>query len=199
MGCNSQENTIHDPVPPSLCINGIKPIDHVESELGGFIVKDHPIDPNRPVQMWLPKGFHKQFWKYSSQQDEAGIPEKDKNLMLKAIKPHRARIFDARELQATFESPQAMFEKHGFCLLNHKSAVKDWNGDYANTNNDITNIYQDEVIGLIKNEVFKGYNVNSDIKEGMAPAVLRRGEGGTKMLVFGVHNDYGLTIEARRK
>ena len=91
-----------------------------------------------------------------------------------------------------------MFEKHGFCLLQHKTAVKEWNGDYSNLDSDVSNIYHDEIINLLEKEVFKGHNINVT-KEGLAPAVLQRGGIGTKMFAFGVHNDYGLTIDARRK
>ena len=106
--------------------------------------------------------MHKSFENYSSEQDAAGVPEKDKNMYINNIKPHRARIFNGRDLQATFDSPQAMFEKHGFCLLQHKTAVKEWNSDYAKLDTDVTNIYHDEILNLLENEVFKGQNIDCD-------------------------------------
>jgi hypothetical protein len=41
-------------------------------------------------------------------------------------------IQDARVLQATYSSPAECFKKHGFCLLDSKTKVKEWNADWLN-------------------------------------------------------------------
>jgi hypothetical protein len=55
--------------------------------------------------------------------------------------PPPVTIHDARVLQASYSSPAECFKKHGFCLLNHKTNVKEWNADWRNKDNDITKFY----------------------------------------------------------
>jgi len=63
-------------------------------------------------------------------------------------------IYDARALQATYESPAAFWKDHGFCLLSHKTKVTEWNEDYTNLTSEITTIYKDEIEGLIRNDIY---------------------------------------------
>lgn len=100
-------------------------------------------------------------------------------------------IHDARALQATYESPAAFFKDFGFCLVQHKTQVKDWNTDYLSTDNEVCNIYQKEVDDLLKNHVYNGqYDKILDVKQ--PPAVLRRGpQTAIKAYAKGVHQDYG--------
>jgi hypothetical protein len=67
-------------------------------------------------------------------------------------------MHDARALQATFDSPAAFFKKHGFCLLQHKTAVKAWNDDEKNMKNEVTDIYWKEIEELAKTELYPNDN-----------------------------------------
>jgi hypothetical protein len=69
--------------------------------------------------------------------------------------PDTQTIHDARALQATYESPGAFFKEFGFCLLQHKTNVKEWNTDYFSTDNDVINTYHGEIDELLRSQVYK--------------------------------------------
>ena len=65
-----------------------------------------------------------------------GLEKEDKAALKEGpFKSPPITIHDARALQDTYASPAAFFKEHGFCLLHHKTNVKEWNVDYANTDN----------------------------------------------------------------
>ena len=73
----------------------------------------------------------------------------------KGMYPDTQTIHDARALQATYESPGAFFKEFGFCLLQHKSNVKEWCTDFMSTDNDITKFYHSEIDDLLRNQIYK--------------------------------------------
>jgi len=76
------------------------------------------------------------------------------NIEANSFESPKQTIYDARALQATYESPAAFWKDHGFCLLSHKTKVTEWNEDYTNLTSEITTIYKDEIEGLIRNDIF---------------------------------------------
>lgn len=53
------------------------------------------------------------------------------------MNPVEADFIDARQLQGD-DSPSEFFKKFGFCLIKNPTAVKVWNTDMKNRENDIT-------------------------------------------------------------
>lgn len=93
-------------------------------------------------------------------------------------------VHDARELQSTAKSEAAFFDEHGFVLLKHATAVKDWDRDIAS-------IYQAEIAQLIRNRLLPD---NRTIIQ-QAPSVVRRGHQ-RRFYAEGVHSDGPLTLDA---
>jgi hypothetical protein len=92
-------------------------------------------------------------------------------------------IHDARPLQAQAASEASFFEDHGFVLLPHETAVRDWDADPPT-------IYYPEVERLVRDRLFRGRRV--EVHQWSPP--LRRGRGtSTPQYANGVHSDYGLT------
>ena len=125
----------------------------------------------------------------------------DYNATAGMIPPKSVRIHDARQIQAAADDAEsAFFERHGFVLLRHESAVRDWgapgaepgNGSTATTTADIADNYAPEVEALIRDRLLPGRNI--EIQQ--PPYLLRRG-AGTPNPFYGlaVHNDYGLTAD----
>jgi len=56
----------------------------------------------------------------------------------------KVKIYNARELQAKFDSPHEFFKKYGFCLLHSPTKVKNWNENYLNPFSDINKYYHKE-------------------------------------------------------
>jgi hypothetical protein len=87
-----------------------------------------------------------------SEAAHANLSEEEKTAVTEsAFESPLITMHDARALQATYESPGAFYKAHGFCLLQHKTNVKEWNIDYGNSDNDITKIYHAEIDALLKN------------------------------------------------
>ena len=125
------------------------------------------------------------------------------------LPPTSMSIHDARQRQATAARDasfleSAFFKEHGFILLHHESAVRDWDsgsvvdpsrggsGAVPAATNDIANIYLPEMDALIRTRLLPGVGI--EIQQ--PPALLRRGPG-TANPYYGlaVHNDYGLTAD----
>jgi hypothetical protein len=98
-------------------------------------------------------------------------------------------IGDARMLQAGTRSEADFFETHGFVLLPHASAVRDWDTDVAA-------LYLPEIDEIIRKRLLPGRRV--EIQQ--SAALLRRGRGtATPFYANGVHQDFGLTPDDYEK
>lgn len=94
-------------------------------------------------------------------------------------------IADARALQAGAASEAAFFAEHGFVLLPHVSAVRDWDAD-------IMGVYLPEIDRLIRERLFPGRRVEFQ----NYPGVLRRGrDTPVPFYAEGVHSDGGIGPE----
>lgn len=97
----------------------------------------------------------------------------------------QVEIADARPLQAAAESEAAFFAEHGFVLLPHVSAVRDWDAD-------IMGVYLPEIAVLIRERLFPGKRVEFQ----NYPGVLRRGrDTPVPFYAEGVHSDGGIGID----
>jgi hypothetical protein len=94
-------------------------------------------------------------------------------------------IRDARELQSGAESEAKFFAEHGFVLLPHGTAVKDWGTD-------IGSIYLPEIEDIIRKRLLP----NRRVEVQQSPNLLRRGRGtSTPFYADGVHSDGPRTAE----
>ncbi|MBV9881663.1 MAG: hypothetical protein JO276_01490 [Sphingomonadaceae bacterium] len=91
-------------------------------------------------------------------------------------------IRDARALQARTESEAACFAAHGFALLPHASAVRDWD-------NEVAALYLPEIEAVIRERLLPGRRL--EIQQ--SPFLVRRGRGTGTPYANGVHQDHGLT------
>ena len=98
-------------------------------------------------------------------------------------------IRNARPLQDG-RRENAFLKDHGFVLLPHVSAVKDWDSGGATPyeQNEIARIYMPEVAAIIRERLLPGVPV--EIEQG--PYLVRRGPTAAGY-AQGIHNDYGLT------
>jgi hypothetical protein len=95
-------------------------------------------------------------------------------------------IEDARQLQSGARSEAEFFAEHGFVLLEHSTAVRDWDTD-------VGPIYLGEIETVIRERLLPGRRI--EIQQ--APRLLRRGRGtGTPFYAEGVHSDGPLTPDA---
>jgi hypothetical protein len=100
-------------------------------------------------------------------------------------------MLDARPLQSGTESEARFFADHGFVLLRHESAVRDWEPNLADPpDSDIGRIYLGEIETLIRERLLPGRR----LLVWQYPILVRRGEGtSTPQYATGVHQDYALT------
>ncbi len=99
--------------------------------------------------------------------------------------PRTVEIADARALQAAEDVSEAEFlARHGFVLLSHATAVRDWDSDVAS-------VYLPEVDRLIREQLLPGRRVEIE------PAPLLRRGRGTRAPFYadGVHSDGGLDLD----
>jgi len=95
-------------------------------------------------------------------------------------------IRDARRLQAGASSEAQFFADHGFVLLDHRSAVRDWDEDVERT-------YLPEIEAVVRERLFPGRRV--EVQQSPA-GLLRRGRGtSTPAYAGGVHSDAPLDPE----
>ena len=97
----------------------------------------------------------------------------------------KVEIADARALQAAEDVPEAEFmARHGFVLLSHPTAVRDWD-------HDIAAVYLPEIDRIVRERLLPGHRV--EIEPG---PLLRRGRGThVPFYAEGVHSDGGLDVE----
>ena len=107
------------------------------------------------------------------------------------------KIYNARLLQDQCGSPAEFFQQYGFCLLNHKTEVQEWNTDYKNSDNDIVNIYQEEIKALIREQVFPPSSCSEEIADfKLENSVLTRGKDqSVSFYATAIHQDYGQGYE----
>ena len=95
-------------------------------------------------------------------------------------------IKDARVLQSSERSEAQFFARYGFVLLEHATAVRDWDCD-------VGPIYLPEIEQIIRNRLLPGRRI--EIQQ--HPKLLRRGRGtSTPFYAEGVHSDGPLTADA---
>src|SRR5579872_3149656 len=95
-------------------------------------------------------------------------------------------IRDARALQANARSEAEFFAEHGFVLLDHKTAVRDWD-------HDVEAVYQPEIDALICERLFPGRRI--EVQQSPA-GLLRRGrDTNNPQYAGGVHSDGPVTAE----
>jgi hypothetical protein len=98
-------------------------------------------------------------------------------------------IRDARALQAESSSEAAFFDAHGFVLLPHATAVRDWDREVAD-------LYLPEIDAIIRERLLPGRRIEVQ----QTPFLLRRGRGtATPFYANGVHQDYGLAADDYEK
>jgi hypothetical protein len=98
-------------------------------------------------------------------------------------------ISDARRLQSGAASECDFFAEHGFVLLDHRSAVADWDADSPETS-DVARHYMPEIEAVLRERLLPGRKI--EIMQ--RPDPLRRGRGtSTPFYGDGVHQDFGLT------
>jgi hypothetical protein len=102
----------------------------------------------------------------------------------------RVAMHDARPLQAESESETRFFADHGFVLLRHASAVRDWEPNLADPpNSEIGRIYMGEIEAVIRDRLLPGRR----LLIWQYPVLVRRGEGmSTPQYGTGVHQDHAL-------
>jgi hypothetical protein len=99
-------------------------------------------------------------------------------------------IRDARLLQAAAPSEAAFLAEHGFVLLPHTTAVRDWDRD-------VDQVYLPEVEAVIRNRLFPGRPL--EVQQASA-GLLRRGRGTeTPGFADGVHSDAPLNADLYAK
>jgi hypothetical protein len=100
-------------------------------------------------------------------------------------------ITNARPVQALAKSEGAFFEDHGFVLLPHVTAVRDWDpapNDFESS--EVVRLYYPEIEQLVRQRLLPGKRV--EVHQWSPP--LRRGRGtSTPEYASAVHSDYGLT------
>ncbi|EGF91422.1 methyltransferase CmcJ [Asticcacaulis biprosthecium C19] len=138
----------------------------VETTLNGFIRRDLKLDG--PVQIRIKPPFDSMPW--------AEAPP--------------ITIQDARVLQGGQDAADFL-DARGFVLLDHLSAVKDWDAGGAAPleRNEIARIYMPEVEALIRNRLMPGQRLEFE----QGPFLIRRGPNTGNIYANGVHQDYGLT------
>lgn len=100
-------------------------------------------------------------------------------------------MHDARPLQATAQSEAEFFAEHGFVLLPHVSAVRDWEPNMADPqDSEIARIYVGEIDQVIRERLLPGRR----LLIWQYPVLTRRGEGtSAPQYGTGVHQDHALT------
>lgn len=101
-----------------------------------------------------------------------------------AMSSDAVEIGDARALQAGTASEAACLAEHGFVLLPHASAVRDWSAEVP--------LYNQEIATVIRERLFPGRRV--EVQEGGPP--LRRGrDTPVPFYADGIHSDGGAGLD----
>lgn len=166
----------------------VEPVDippvgeHIAAKLIGLVSKDFEVgedtDGWRRLFFGLP-------WK-----KPANVPWKHifSGFTQTEIKMHNARILQENSNLTKAE----FFEQHGFVLVKAPTKVKIWNEDYESEDNEITNIYHNEIDDILRNEVYPPGTIFNAIDQDKF--VLKRGpESKNNFYASGVHQDFCLT------
>lgn len=101
-------------------------------------------------------------------------------------------IADARAWQAQATSEAEFFQSHGFVLLEHATAVSEWESLPDSADCEVVRLYYPEIEYLARERLFPGKHI--EVHQWAPP--LRRGRGTSNpQYANGVHSDYGLTPE----
>ena len=101
----------------------------------------------------------------------------------------QVKVYDARALQRAAGSARACFERHGFALLEVKSAVRDWDADPDDMESEVNTVYADEIEALLQKRLMP----HVDISLVRSPSMYTRRGPNTahEEYVTGVHQDFG--------
>ena len=100
-------------------------------------------------------------------------------------------IRDARAFQAQAESETAFFDTHGFTLLPHRTAVREWGTAHDGAEaGDVARLYYPEIEQLVRHHLFPGRRV--EVHQ-WSPPIRRGRDTSTPQYARAVHSDYGLT------
>jgi hypothetical protein len=105
---------------------------------------------------------------------------------------HAVEIGDARALQAKAASEAEQFDRHGFALLPHRTAVTDWDAPRgpALADSEMARVYFPEIEALVRERLLPGRNV---MVQQYTPPLRRGRDTGVPAYGGGVHQDFGLT------
>ena len=163
----------------------------VETQLNGFFRSDFVSNEKVVIDLYKPE------------LTEGQIPPKP-------ITVHDGRLLQQEEDDGKPDFVSRFFRKHGFVLIPHKSAVRNWDSgafgvsDRLGTTmvdqsslkysgvNEIATKYHEEVDDLLRNCILPGQNLQIEQPD----QLLRRGKD-TAHPFYGVvvHNDYGVRVE----
>ncbi len=158
--------------------------DHIAAKMNGFVSKD--FEAGEDTDGWR-RSFFGWPWK-----KPANVPW---NHIFSGFTQTEVKMHNARILQENSNLTKAeFFEKHGFVLVRAPTKVTNWNEDYENDDNDITNIYHKEIEDVLRNEVYPPGTKFTAIDQDNA--VLKRGpQSKNNFYGSGVHQDYCLTSD----
>lgn len=97
-------------------------------------------------------------------------------------------IRDARAFQADCGSEAACFGSHGFALLDHPTAEREWGAD-ARAREARARVYEPEIAAILRERLFPGRRI--EICEALE--LLCRGRADQAVYADWVHQDFGLT------
>jgi len=115
--------------------------------------------------------------------DAAPLMDLSRPLSPEYSRKRAVEVRNARRLQGGASTEADFFAEHGFVLLSHVTAVRDWDRD-------IGRIYLPEIEAIIRQRLLPGRR----IRVMQAPKVTRRGDGG-RHYAQGVHSDGPLTAD----
>ena len=99
-------------------------------------------------------------------------------------------ISDARAFQAQAKSEASFFDTHGFALLAHRTAVRDWDSQDSPEGSEVARLYYPEIEQLVRHKLFPGRRV--EVHQ-WSPPIRRGRDTSTPHYGSAVHSDYGLT------
>jgi len=99
-------------------------------------------------------------------------------------------IRDAREAQALAASEAEFFRDHGFALIGHRTAVRDWDSA-GKAKDEVARLYHPEVDAIIREILLPGRRIEID----QSLKLLCRGGADDAVYADWVHQDFGLTAD----
>jgi len=167
-----------------------EPGDFVVAKLGGYLAPSFVPRDGKLIQAVNP-------WTgQNTRKPSMDRPSTKAAQATRAPPPDReVRIYNARPLQRQAASEAEFFKEHGFVLLRHKTAVRDWDPypSKPGSQSEIDRIYAKEVEGLIKTVLLPGEDVTFS-----RASLLQRGpsQQQNKFYGRGVHQDMGIDAAA---